>query len=64
MIFSLAGELVRSHWNRNLSGQGRGYYEIEWDGKNDIGYPVSSGVYIYYLEAAERHVSGKMMLLR
>jgi hypothetical protein len=50
MIFSLAGELVRSQWNRNLSGQGRGYYEIEWDGTNDKGYTVLNGVYLCAIE--------------
>ena len=60
-IYDIQGKLIRILVNERLPA---GNYLTKWDGKNDIGYPVSSGVYIYHLEAAERYVSGKMMLLR
>jgi hypothetical protein len=47
-IFTLMGELVKSHWNRNLNGLVRGLYDgyIEWDGRNDYGNRVLNGVYL------------------
>ena len=60
-IFSLAGELVRSQWNRslsNLDGSSNGsFYYITWDGSNDNGDRVLNGVYICVIQI--RSVSGK-----
>jgi hypothetical protein len=50
-IFSLAGELVKSNWNQNLSDlPGGEIYYIVWDGKNDEGDTVLNGVYICVIE--------------
>jgi flagellar hook assembly protein FlgD len=49
-IFSLAGELVKSNWNQNLSGLPKGLFYIKWDGKNDRGYKVLNGVYLCTIE--------------
>ena len=43
-IYNVAGELVRVLRAENLSAN-QHYYQ-EWDGKNDYGKPVASGVYI------------------
>jgi hypothetical protein len=50
-IFSLAGELVRSVWNTNLTNlPGGDVYYVQWDGKNDEGDTVLNGVYICIIE--------------
>jgi hypothetical protein len=50
LIFSLAGELVKSAWNENLTGLPRGLHEVKWDGKNDRGTKVLNGVYLCAIE--------------
>ncbi len=39
-------------------------YEILWDGRNDAGQPVASGIYIYRLKAGNFVQSRKMLLVR
>lgn len=41
-----------------------GAYSIVWDGKNDIGLPVSSGVYFYKMKSADFVEVRKMLLLK
>ena len=51
-IFTLLGELVRSKWDRNLSGLNADLYfgYIRWDGRNDRGHKVLNGVYLCTIE--------------
>jgi len=41
-----------------------GAYRVKWDGKNDRGDPVASGVYFCRLTAGNRTLTRKAMLLR
>jgi hypothetical protein len=41
-----------------------GHYAVTWDGRNKVGIPVASGVYIYRLAAGNFVESRKMLLLR
>ncbi len=41
-----------------------GYYHDYWDGKNDAGKSVSSGVYFYQLRYGENYLNRKMILLQ
>jgi hypothetical protein len=41
-----------------------GVYEVSWDGRNDAGKLVGSGVYFYRLKSADRQIFRKMILLR
>lgn len=41
-----------------------GYHEIIWDSRNNAGEQVASGVYFYHLEAGEKAISRKMVLLK
>jgi len=61
-VYDLSGRVVR----RLLRGQAQdpGRYEVLWDGKNDRGAPVASGVYFYRLTADGRSLSRKMILLK
>jgi hypothetical protein len=45
-IYNIRGEFVTSLVNRNHQA---GWYEAVWNGQNQRGIPVSSGVYIYTL---------------
>lgn len=60
-IYRVDGSLVR-----NLSRRGVATDELSvpWDGKDERGSAVSSGLYFYAVRSAGRAVTGKMLLLR
>jgi len=60
-IYDLLGRKVRS---LDLGRQGAGYKTVAWDGKNERGEAVASGVYFYRLKAGEFVQSRKMTLLK
>lgn len=41
-----------------------GQYSVAWDGKDQAGKAVSSGVYMYRLKTADRNLTKKMMLIQ
>jgi cyclomaltodextrinase len=60
-VYDVLGRKVRSLVNGlQLSGA----YAASWDGKNDSGVVLSSGVYFYRLVANSRNYTRKMLLLR
>ena len=60
-IYNLAGQLVRV---LQLNTQQAGEHSLSWDGRDDYGRAVASGVYIYRLEVGEWAVQRRMLLLR
>ena len=60
-IYNILGQKVRSLVNER---QEAGYRMIRWDGNNDRGNEVSSGVYFYRIEAGDFVKSKKMILLK
>lgn len=61
-IYDASGRLVR-----RLTTSGRwteGYHEVVWDGRNDQGQAVGSGIYLYRLQAGLLRETHKMALLR
>lgn len=60
-IYSINGELIRTLANENLPA---GRFEKVWDGKNDFGREVSSGIYIYRLTAGNFDRSARMVLMK
>ncbi len=60
-IYNSLGQTVRALYEGTKS---EGRYDIYWDGKNDQGVQVPSGMYIYRLEAGEFTQSKKMMLVK
>ena len=60
-IYNLTGQLVRV---LQLETQQAGEHTLSWDGRDDYGREVASGVYIYRLDVGEWAVHRRMLLLR
>jgi hypothetical protein len=60
-IYDILGREVRTLVNDN---HGAGSYTVTWDGKNNAGTLVSSGVYIYQVRAGEFISTKKMLLMK
>ncbi len=60
-IFDALGQKVRTLVN---SDQNAGYYQVEWNGKNDSGSQVTSGVYLCKIQAGSFNKVMKMMMLK
>ena len=61
IIYSLLGNKVATVYS-GRAGSGR--HEIEWNGKNDSGSAVASGIYLYRLEVGLNSLTRKMVLLK
>ena len=61
VVYNLMGQEVRRLVNGELQA---GYHRVVWDGLNDQGEPVSTGVYIYSLTSPSFHSTKKMVLLK
>ncbi|MCD6422740.1 MAG: hypothetical protein J7L42_01295, partial [Elusimicrobia bacterium] len=69
-IFNSVGMLVKT-WKIKASElstyenpSDSGYYQIPWDGKNDSGHRVSSGVYICYIKGQGIDKKTKMVIIK
>ena len=60
-IYDIKGSVVKVLVNDILPA---GNYLTRWDGDNEKGNKVSSGVYIYNLRVSNESISGKMTLLK
>jgi len=60
-IFNLLGSKVRTLTEGRKEA---GYHEAQWDGRNDAGHAVTSGVYIYRLTAGSYQSLRKMILVK
>lgn len=60
-VYSVAGRLVRTLLDESLPS---GHHAAYWDGTDDRGQAVSSGVYFYRVDAGGREFSGKVIVLR
>lgn len=60
-VYAMTGQRVRQ---LVASEQTAGRYQVSWDGRDDHGASVSSGVYLSELRVGEYHAVRKMMLLR
>jgi len=61
IIYDVMGRKIKSLINTN---QEAGYRSITWDATNDLGQPVSAGMYIYTIQAGEFMQTKKMVLLK
>ena len=60
-VFNLLGQEVVTLVNEK---QNAGYYTLQWDGRNQSGQTVASGIYLYRIEAGEFRVTKRMVLLK
>jgi len=59
-VYNIIGRLVR-----HFSGRGEpGVVRIKWDGQNDFGKKVASGIYLYRAKAGSFTATKKMVLLK
>ena len=61
VIYDLLGRTVRTLVNKKVLP---GYKSIKWDGKNDNGSLVTSGVYFYMIQAGNFSKTKKMIILK
>lgn len=61
-IFNLAGERVRTL--REANKPGGYYYYVEWDGRNDNGSEVASGVYVCVVKAPGATATFKLAVIK
>jgi flagellar hook assembly protein FlgD len=59
--YNIVGEKVRTLVDARMAA---GYYKAIWDGRNDAGKVVSSGIYLYRLKAGNQESIRLMSLLR
>ena len=60
-IYDMMGRIVKTLVN---SPQTVGHRSIQWNATNDVGQPVSAGLYLYTVQAGEFRQTKKMVLLK
>ncbi|MCF8240374.1 MAG: T9SS type A sorting domain-containing protein [Melioribacteraceae bacterium] len=60
-IYNMLGQEVKTLVSQNIKP---GTYSVSWNGKNNYGDQVSTGVYIYRIETPKFNESRKMILLK
>ncbi len=62
--FFVCGMMGRIVSNLVSSQQNAGYKSIQWNATNNIGQPVSAGLYLYTIQASKFRHTKKMVLLK
>lgn len=60
-VYDIRGSRVKTFLNGKFAP---GSYALEWDGTNERGNPVPSGIYIYSLRANDQQFAKRMILVR
>jgi len=60
-VYDISGRVITELVNNN---QNAGSYTVTWNGKNNFGESVSSGIYFYELNAGTFKVQKKMLLVK
>ena len=60
-IHNLLGQGIRKLLDERLDA---GVHSARWDGRNDAGQRMSSGVYLYRLQTAQSTMSRKLVLVK
>ena len=61
IIYNMLGQEVKTFNMQNISA---GHHSIRWNATNDLGDPVSAGVYLYQLQTRDFVKTRKMILLK
>jgi hypothetical protein len=60
-IYNITGQLVKTLVN---DSKAPGRYSVNWNGLSDKGQRVSAGIYIYRLQAGDKNITKKMVLIK
>jgi hypothetical protein len=60
-IYDVRGRVIRTLVNKSQTAS---HYSIAWDGRDDRGFEVASGVYFAQLSASQQTVTRKLVLLK
>ena len=60
-IWNLQGQKIRTLVGKE---QKSGYYSVVWDGRNEAGQTVSSGLYLYRVQAGSFVATHKMLMIK
>ena len=60
-VFNMKGQKVKSLSNGTLNA---GTHSLVWNGTDEQGNPVASGLYFYRIKTSEQDISGKMLLMK
>lgn len=60
-VFSLNGQKVAAPVQAFMEA---GHHQIQWDGRDETGNAVASGIYIYQLKAGKQRLVKKMLLIK
>ncbi|GEM_PF-3634045 len=60
-IFDVSGKHVRVLLDKTVEG---GIHSVDWDGRNNDGKRMASGIYFYRLKAGKKTITKKMVLLQ
>ncbi|KAA3611041.1 MAG: T9SS C-terminal target domain-containing protein [Calditrichaeota bacterium] len=60
-IYNVLGQKVKQLLNQKLDA---GYHKTEWNGLNEHGVKVASGIYIYQIKAGKKLINKKMILIK
>jgi len=60
-IYNIEGQLVATLVNET---QEAGFYSVNWNGRNDFGQQLASGMYIYRIDAGNFVATKKLMLMK
>jgi flagellar hook assembly protein FlgD len=61
VVYNVLGQQVRTLVDGQMVA---GFYRVSWDGRDDQGRQVSSGIYLYRMEAGKFSQVHKMVLLK
>ena len=60
-VYNTLGQRIRTLVDGR---QDAGYYTLQWDGLDEAGQPVSSGIYFYRLTAGEFSQTKRMVMMK
>jgi len=60
-ILNLLGQEVKTLLDERMEA---GFYNVSWNGRNDSGASVASGIYLYCIEAEKFRQVRKLIILR
>ena len=60
-IYNMAGQSV---WTKNLGQKEKGVYKVPWKGETATEQPAVSGIYFYRINVGDKHLIGKMSLVK